>query len=419
MGLMRFSVVTAFPYFIEAYFQTSIIGKAVQKGLVQYDVVNPRAFAEPPHNQIDDYAYGGGGMVLKAEPLARAVDSIKSPGAKVICLSPQGRLLDQAMVESLATERHIILVCGHYEGIDERFVQLYADMELSVGDYVLTGGELPALIVVDAVSRRVEGVVGKSTAVEDDSFAKGLLDHPHYTRPSVWRGMEVPEVLLSGDHGAVASWRRRESVARTLSRRPDIIRGTFLAPYLEKGMYLVLGNASEVLFERGDFSEEVSAKFLKNIICLSKNAGCRKVILLIERSAERDKAKRLLSKLGDYAPELHDCSDKIKIVPNVVKALGWIKEKEKEDPYVVALSRKSKTNDIHWDELKIRILGLSRPVVFCYRCPSKESFADVTLKDPLGFVDEGDMFAEVSSIAVAFERTIGLEKKEVPIGRDR
>jgi len=418
VGLMRFSVVTAFPDFIESYFTTSIIGKAVQKGLLEYDVVNPRSFAEPPHNQIDDYAYGGGGMVLKAEPLARAVDSVKSPDAKVICLSPQGKLLNQALVESLAKEKHLILVCGHYEGIDERFVQLYADMELSVGDYVLTGGELPALIVVDAVSRRIEGVVGKSSAVEDDSFAKGLLDHPHYTRPSVWRGIEVPEVLLKGDHGAVARWRRRESVARTLSRRPDIIKGAFLTPYLEKGLYVVLGDASKAFGEDEHLSDDVAIKLLKNAISIAQRAGCRKVILILKQVTERHRVRHLLSKLKETEPDFGNCDEMVKMVPDIAKAFGWIREKEKEKPYVVALSSESKGNEVDWNELKIKILGMCRPVVFCFQCPVERS-ADVCLENPLGVDYERDILSGVDSIAVALEKTIGFGKKEVPIGRDR
>jgi len=415
VGLMRFSVVTAFPDFIEAYFKTSIIGKAVQKGLLEYDVVNPRSFAEPPHNQIDDYAYGGGGMVLKAEPLARAVDSVKSPDAKVICLSPQGRLLNQALVESLAEERHLILVCGHYEGIDERFVQLYADMELSVGDYVLTGGELPALIVVDAVSRRIEGVVGKSSAVEDDSFAKGLLDHPHYTRPSVWRGMEVPKVLLNGDHGAVARWRLRESVTRTLSRRPDIIKGAFLTPYLEKGLYVILGDASKVFGEDEGLTEEVAIKFLKDVILVAQRAGCRKVILILKQASERYRAKYLLSKLKDLEPGLGNCDEMIKMIPDMTKAFGWIREKEKEKPYVVALSSESKENEVDWDELKIKILDVCRPVVLCFQCPVGRA-ANVCLKNPLGLDYGRDILSRVDSISVALEKIIGFGKKKFPLG---
>jgi len=418
MGLMRFSVVTAFPDFVEAYFKTSVIGKAVQKGLIECDVVNPRMFAEPPHNQIDDYAYGGGGMVLKAEPLARAVDFVKSPAAKVICLSPQGRLLNQALVESLATEQHLILVCGHYEGVDERFIQAYADMEVSVGDYVLTGGELPALIVVDAVSRRVEGVVGKSSAVEDDSFAKGMLDHPHYTRPSVWRGLKVPEVLLNGDHGAVASWRRRESIARTLSRRPDIVGNAFLAPYIEKGVYLIWGDASRVLGDEAGLPEEVVIKFLKNIISVSERAGCRKVILLLKEAAIRQKIKILLSKLAKLEAECDEYAEMIKVVPNMDRAVSWIKEKEKSSPYMVAITSENKANRIHWDELKMRILGFRRPVAFCYQCKA-EDMVGVCLRNPLGVNDSGDIFSGIISVAVTLERIIGLEKKEVPIGRDR
>jgi tRNA (guanine37-N1)-methyltransferase len=205
--------------------EESILGKAREKGLLRVQVTDIREFAEGKHRVTDDVPYGGGaGMVMKPEPLVAAIESARqrNPGAKVLLLSPQGRRFTQAVAEELAKEGSLILVCGRYEGVDER-VGGFIDGELSLGDFVLTGGEPAALAVIDAVARLVPGVLGNELSSRSESFSAGLLEGPQYTRPPEFRGLRVPEVLLSGDHGKIAKWRREQSVLRTQERRPDLL----------------------------------------------------------------------------------------------------------------------------------------------------------------------------------------------------
>jgi len=205
----------------------SIIGRARESGALQLRVVDLRDYTHDRHRTADDAPYGGGaGMVMKVEPLDEAIAGLRRNAqgtVRVILMSPQGRRLDQRVVEELARESHLALICGHYEGVDERVREHLVDDEISIGDYVLTGGELPALVLVDAVARLIPGVLGKAESAEEESFRDGLLEYPQYTRPEDYRGWRVPEVLLSGHHAMIARWRRRESLRRTLERRPDLL----------------------------------------------------------------------------------------------------------------------------------------------------------------------------------------------------
>lgn len=224
---MRIDVVTIFPEALTPFLRAALLGKATEGGLVDVRVHDLRDHTSDRHRKVDDEPYGGGpGMVMSPEPLFRAVEAIaperKQDDPRVILLSPQGRKLTQAVVRELATLRWLVILCGRYEGVDERVARHLADEELSVGDYVLAGGEAAALVVVDAVTRVVPGVVGDPASVQRESFEDGLLDHPHYTRPADFRGLGVPEVLLSGDHAAVERWRREEAERRTRERRPDL-----------------------------------------------------------------------------------------------------------------------------------------------------------------------------------------------------
>ena len=223
---MRFDIFTLFPEVFHPYIDVSIIGRARQAGAVEVFLHNIRDWATDKHRTVDDEPYGGGGgMVMKAEPIFAAVESVlgKPPQAPVILLTPQGRPFTQAVARELAQLPHVALLCGRYEGVDERVRQHLVTDEISIGDYVLTGGELAALVVLDAVTRLLPGVLGDPDAPQKDSHASGLLEHPHYTRPAVFRGWEVPPVLLSGDHGKIARWRREQSLLRTLQRRPDLL----------------------------------------------------------------------------------------------------------------------------------------------------------------------------------------------------
>jgi len=223
---MRFDILSIFPEIFGSLINYGVIGRAVKAGTIEINVVNIRDYAEGAHLMTDDRPFGGGdGMVMKPEPIVRALDSVpKATGeAKSILLTPQGKPFDQAIARSLAKLEQIILVCGRYEGVDERVGSNYVDAELSIGDYILTGGELPAMVVVDAVTRLIPGVLGGARSNLEESFEDYFLEYPHYTRPRIFQGHEVPEVLLSGDHGKIEIWRRTQSIRKTLKRRPDLL----------------------------------------------------------------------------------------------------------------------------------------------------------------------------------------------------
>jgi len=229
---MRFDIVTIFPRMIDAGLAEGVVSRGIASGLIDLQVHDLRAFTTDRHRSVDDVPYGGGpGMVMKPEPLVRAVEQIRaSRGVPdlVIVTSPQGRAFTQGEAERLADLRHVALLCGRYEGMDERVLSLVGAEELSIGDYVLSGGELAALVIVDAVSRLVPGVVGDGQSVEEESFSRGLLDYPHFTRPAEFAGAKVPDVLLSGHHAEVRRWRKKEALARTLARRPELLESAAL-----------------------------------------------------------------------------------------------------------------------------------------------------------------------------------------------
>ena len=225
---MRFDVLTLFPEMFEVLNQ-SIIGRAKEKGLINVNLINIRDFSKNKHKKVDDTPYGGGaGMVMQPDVVYDAYKSVKDEKAKVIYMSPQGKKLNQKKVEELSKQEHLILLCGHYEGIDQRVLDKIVDEEISIGDYVLTGGEIPAMVLIDAVSRYVEGVL-KDDSTKEESFSQGLLEYPQYTRPEVFEGQQVPEVLLSGHHQNIDKWRRKQSLKITLNKRPDLLEKIVLS----------------------------------------------------------------------------------------------------------------------------------------------------------------------------------------------
>lgn len=231
---MKFDIVTIFPRMVRVPLEEGVVGRAIARGLLDVKVHDLRDFTTDRHRVVDDVPFGGGpGMVLKPEPFFRAVERIRqergNPGA-VVLTSPDGATLTQSVAGRLRQLEHIVILCGRYEGVDERVRQHLATEEISIGDYVLSGGELPALVIVDTVARLVPGVVGDEQSVARDTFARGLLDFPQYTRPAEFAGYAVPQVLLSGHHAAIERWRRREALARTLERRPDLLANAELDP---------------------------------------------------------------------------------------------------------------------------------------------------------------------------------------------
>ncbi len=222
---MRFDILTLFPDMMRAILDESIIGRAQKSEILEINCINIRDFANNKHNSVDDYPYGGGfGMLMQAPPIYRAYESV-AQGEKpyTVYMSPQGNVLTQAKVVELSKKDHIVILCGHYEGVDERVLEEIVDEEISIGDYVLTGGELPAAVLVDSVARMVEGVLPQSESFEEESIYSGLLEHPQYTRPPVFMGREVPEVLMSGHHANIEKWKRKESLKRTYIKRPDLL----------------------------------------------------------------------------------------------------------------------------------------------------------------------------------------------------
>lgn len=233
--MMNFHVLTLFPEMIENGVNQSITGRAVENGYISLETVNIRDFSSNKHNHVDDYPYGGGaGMVMQPEPVYKAYESVvnkldKKP--RVIYLTPQGKVFNQKMAEEYAMEGDLVFLCGHYEGIDERVLEMIVTDYVSIGDFVLTGGELPAMVMIDAISRKVEGVLGNDISSEIETFYDNLLEYPQYTRPVNFMGKRVPEVLLSGHHGNIDKWRREKSIERTLDNRPDLLENANLSEF--------------------------------------------------------------------------------------------------------------------------------------------------------------------------------------------
>ena len=245
---MRFDIITIFPEIFSGVFDFGIIRRAVEAGLIEIHPHDLRDYTRDRHRQVDDRPFGGGaGMVMKPEPLFRAVETLKGndPDVTVALLSPQGRLFSQSVAEEYAQKPTLILICGRYEGVDERVVEHLITDEVSIGDYVLSGGEIPAMVVVDAVTRLLPGALGCDESVECESFARGLLDYPHYTRPAEYRALKTPEVLLSGNHAEIERWRRRKAIEKTVRRRPDLIRNRSLSQDEQRDVEEILKEIDE------------------------------------------------------------------------------------------------------------------------------------------------------------------------------
>ena len=230
--MINFSILTIFPEMIMQGLDASILGRAQEKGLISVNAVNIRDFTNSKHGKVDDYPYGGGaGMVMQAQPIYDAYKSVEEKlisKPRVIYVTPQGKTFNQGMAEEFSKEENIVFLCGHYEGIDERVLEEIVTDNVSIGDYVLTGGELPAMVMIDAIARLVPGVLNNDVSAEFESFNDNLLEYPQYSRPKVWNGKQVPPILLSGHHANVEKWRREQSIIRTLERRPDLLEGAVL-----------------------------------------------------------------------------------------------------------------------------------------------------------------------------------------------
>ena len=350
---MKVTVLTAFPEFLDSFLTTSIVGRAVERGLIDVKAVNLRDFSEGNYHQIDDYSFGGkGGMTIMPQVLERALASVRTkPEAKVLFPTPTGAVLTQDLVESLAQEKELIVICGHYEGLDERFVRECVDLEYSIGDYVLTGGEIPAMTLIDALSRLVPGVVGKELSVTDDSFYNGMLDTPHYTRPAVWHGQEVPEVLTSGNDAQIEKYRKRTAAFLTLSRRPDLLSRAGVMDYLEDEVYLGLAVSPH---------EPTLACDLAQIAETAQAYGVARVIAAPQQREDFDALRDALS----------ECPE-IKCVPSVRRMTEWAERKKHAPLLVIAAEAQP---GIPWLEAKRRMIETSGPVLILFGAqPQREN----------------------------------------------
>lgn len=415
---MKITVITAFPELMRGYLAASVLGRGIAAGKLEAEVVDIRDFSEGSYRQIDDYCYGSGGMMLMAEPLAKAVESV-SGGAKpyVVYPSPQGVRLHQELVEDLARKEHLVIVCGHYEGVDERFTEKYVDMEISLGDFVLTGGEMPAMAIVDAVSRLIPGVVGSESSVEEDSFYSGMLDTPHYTRPAQWRGERVPDVLLNGDAKAIERWRRRQSVERTLDRRPDIAGRAGIIPWLSGGAY-VMEVHYPVLDKRGEKSSTaITGMDLHDIARACRTYGIKKYLLVTPIAQQREMAKRIAGHWtsgwgADYNPDRREAFSTLKIFASVQKALAWAEEKEKKPVFKIATTAKRHEGAQHWLTLKREILRRDHSPLFIFGTgwglhDEVMDMADAVMTPIIGGKDGWNHLSVRSAVSITLDRFFG------------
>ena len=415
---MKITILTAFPDLMKNYLSASVLGRGIAKGRLEVEVLYIRDFAEGSYRQIDDYSYGSGGMVLMAEPLQKALESLRTNGESFLVYpSPQGTRLHQELVEDLSRKEHLIILCGHYEGIDERFVQKNVDLEISIGDFVLTGGEMPAMAIVDAISRLIPGVVGKSEAVREDSFFGGMLDNPHYTRPSEWNGIKVPEILLSGDEKAINKWRRRQAVERTLKRRPDIVGRAGIMPWLSKGAY-VMEVHYPVLDKRGEKSSTaITGMDLHDIARACRTYGIKKYLLVTPLQQQREMAQKIVTHWteGWGASYNHDRSEAfstLKIFASVNRALKWVREREKTEPFKIATTAKSVGGAVHWLSLKRRILEEDLAPVFIFGTgwglhQDVIDDADSIMTPIAGGLDSWNHLSVRSAVSITLDRFFG------------
>ena len=389
---MHVTIVTAFPEFFGDFLSTSILGRAVKRGLVRVDLVDLREFGRGGYRQIDDYAFGSGGMVLAAPPLAdalRAAGELGQGDPVVIYPSPQGCVLTQEIVESLARQEHVVILCGHYEGVDERFVEREVDLEVTVGDCVLTGGEIPAMAIVDAMSRLVPGVVGRGEAVAEDSFYRGMLDHPHYTRPVSWEGRTVPEVLLGGNASEIRSWRRAKAVERTLARRPDLLSRAAIRGYLRGNVYLaVMGDG------RG-----FPPSLVADVRDLCRTYGLGRPVFVVTDREERRSLEAGAGGDSDLPPKIFGSLD---------RAIDWIERKEKGAPLLrISVLDAACRGSLHALEIKRRCLEHPGPVLLLF--PTLPEGLGALEGNFLvdGLFDGGETLPLTARAAVALDRILG------------
>ncbi|MFN4196916.1 MAG: tRNA (guanosine(37)-N1)-methyltransferase TrmD [Caldimicrobium sp.] len=366
---MRFHIVTIFPEYFSSPLQVGLLGKAIKKGIIDVILHNLRDYTVDKHQVVDDEPYGGGeGMVFKPEPLYRAITHIKEkdPATKVIYLSPQGKLFNQELAQELSKEESLLLLCGRYEGIDERIRKYFVDEEISIGDFVVFGGEVAALVLIEAISRLIPGVIGKKDSVEKESFTSGLLKHPCYTRPADFLGLKVPDVLLSGDHEKIEQFRREQSLKITLKRRPELLSKavltnqdlTIVKKFLSNHkLYLFLLHYPVYNKRREIIVSAIANIDLHDLSRLGRTYGVEKIYIAQPLKEQREFAKRLIDHWltgsgKTYNPLRSEAIKLLKIVPTLEEALEEIKEKEGIKPLLIGTDASPKRPYITTEEVR-------------------------------------------------------------------
>lgn len=417
---MHVTILTAFPEFFADFLSTSMIGRAVKNGTIRVDVVDLRSFGTGGYRQVDDYSFGGGGgMVLLPEVMEKALVSLEREGGPgyVVYPSPQGDPLSQEIVETLAAQRHVLILCGHYEGLDERFTARRVDREISLGDFVLTGGEIPAMAIIDAMARLVPGVIGKESAVVEDSFYRGMLDHPHFTRPAEWEGEKVPEVLLGGNAALIEEWRRSSAAERTLSRRSDLIARANIRPYLTRGVYAALVHYP-VLDRRGEKSTAaVTGLDLSDIARSCRTYGIDRFLVATPLQSQRQLVKTVARHWtegggGEANPARKEAFSRLRTAASLSRAIEWIAKREKEPPLIIGTSAKKREGAFHWLEAKRKILREKKPVLFVFGTGSglhEEALeqCSVILQPLSGGAEDYNHLSVRTAAGVVFDRFFG------------
>lgn len=416
---MNVTIITAFPGYFRDFLSESIIGRAIRRGLIRVDIEDLREHGAGAYRQIDDYAFGGGGMVLMPEVLEKALESAerKKGSSFVVAPSPQGDLMSQEVVETLASRDHVVIICGHYEGIDERFIKKRVHRELSLGDFVLTGGEIPAMAIVDSMARLIPGVVGREASVSEDSFFRGMLDHPHYTRPSEWNGEGTPETLLSGHGANIRMWRRSEAVERTIARRPELIGRANIRSYLPGGAYGVL-----VHFPVLDRNGEKTTSALTGLDLSDMGRSCRtygidRLLVTTPLASQRELVKTMARHWTEGAggrvnPDRKEAFSRIKTFASLEGAEKWIAGREKTCPLLIGTTACDRGGAIHWLEAKRMALRAKRPLMFVFGTGSGLhdevlSRCDIVLRPISGGFGDYNHLSVRTAAGIVFDRFFG------------
>lgn len=425
--MKTYNVVTIFPDMFDAPFKTGVLAKAIEKGLIEINAVNLRDYAEGKHSITDDYQYGGGvGLLMKPEPIVEAVESIKSSAdTKVILLDPRGRRFDQKAAEELAKCDNITFICGRYEGVDERIRELVVDEEYSIGDYILTGGEFASMIMIDAIARLTDGVLGDETSIEEESFTTGMLEYPHYTRPAEYRGLKVPDVLLSGNHAEIEKWRAEKSLEVTHTHRPDLMDYSKLsnearqkiASERKQGMGKQLKlNVGLMHYPMSDKQGNTVATAITNLDLHDISRSCRTYgvetyYVITPVQAQREIASRVIEHWMEgygstYNPNRMEAFSRTNISESYLMAYQDIKKRHKERPIVVLTTARPSKATITAKELGT--IAENRPVFILFGTGwgFKDEVYDVVdyVLEPIEGASDFNHLSVRSAVAILLDR---------------